>query len=104
MPSGPQKRGWSSGKEARSGSGAPYTEAHTFSDRAIAASQPPLRSTSGPKISAGRRLAEMRTAKSRRRTTSGATRSLTVRTRAGPASGCFQSSMRIDRYTGPAGS
>ena len=69
----------------------------------MAASHPPLRSTSGPKTSAGRRLAEMRSANSRSRSGSGATRSLTVRTRAGPASGWFQSSSGIDRKTGPAG-
>ena len=65
--------------------------------RATAASQPPARSTSGPKTSAGRRLAEMRPANSRSLSWSGATRVLTVRTRAGPSGRWFQSSRGIDR-------
>ncbi len=45
----------------------------------------------------------MRSANSAKRSASGATLVLTVRTRAGPASGWFQSSSGIDRKTGPAG-
>ena len=45
----------------------------------------------------------MRPANSRSRSASGATRLLTVRTRAGPGSGWFQSSSGTDKKTGPAG-
>ena len=44
----------------------------------------------------------MRSANSRSRSASGANRLLTVRMRAGPADGWFQSSSGTDRKTGPA--
>ena len=101
---GPAYSGWFSGNEIRSASALPWTGAPSFSAKAIPASHPPARSTSGPSTSSGRsrpvdpvgELAEPLGIR--------AVRWLTVLTTAGPRAGFCQSSSGMDRNTGPFGS